>query len=142
MDAKQNALTFDNVPTALSSNPVKSGGVYSALNVKQDTLYDSASTIPSGKSANIKTINGNSILGSGNITIEGGGSQVQANWNESDSTSAAYIQNKPTIPTVPTNVSSFTNDANYLKFQLCADEAAYNAIPTKDSGTLYLIPES
>lgn len=30
----------------------------------------------------------------------------------------------------------------YLKYQLCADEAAYNAIANKDSGTLYLIPES
>ncbi len=41
-DAKQNALTFDNVPTADSSNPVKSGGVYSSLATKQDTLtFDS-----------------------------------------------------------------------------------------------------
>jgi hypothetical protein len=39
---------------------------------------------------------------------------VQANWNETNSSSDAYIQNKPTIPTVPTNVSSFTNDAGYL----------------------------
>ena len=46
----------------------------------------------------------------------------------------------PTIPTVPTNVSSFTNDANYVKYVLCANEAAYNAISNKDSGTLYLIP--
>ena len=28
---KQNALTFDNVPTASSNNPVKSGGIYSAI---------------------------------------------------------------------------------------------------------------
>ena len=48
----------------------------------------------------------------------------------------------PTIPTVPTNVSSFTNDANYVKYVLCADETAYTAIQNKDSGTLYLIPES
>ena len=34
--------------------------------------------------------------------------QVQSNWNEADSTSKAYIQNKPT------NVSSFTNDAGYI----------------------------
>lgn len=33
--------------------------------------------------------------------------QAQANWNETDTTSAAYIQNKPT------NVSAFTNDAGY-----------------------------
>ena len=39
---------------------------------------------------------------------------VQSDWNESDSTSDAYIANKPTIPTVPTNVSAFTNDAGYL----------------------------
>lgn len=35
-NGKQNALTFDNVPTKLSTNPVKSGGVYSAL----ADLYD------------------------------------------------------------------------------------------------------
>ena len=46
----------------------------------------------------------------------GGGSfeQVQADWNQSDSTSVDYIKNKPTIPTIPTNVSAFTNDAGYL----------------------------
>ncbi len=45
---------------------------------------------------------------------------VQADWNEADTTSDAYIKNKPTnlatiddIPTVPTNVSEFTNDAHY-----------------------------
>ena len=39
---------------------------------------------------------------------------VQADWNETNSSSDAYIQNKPTIPTVPTNVSAFTNDAGYI----------------------------
>ena len=34
---KQDALTFDNTPTANSSNPVKSGGVYSALAAKLDS---------------------------------------------------------------------------------------------------------
>ena len=33
---------------------------------------------------------------------------VQANWNESDSSSDAYIQNKPTIPVVPAVDSSVT----------------------------------
>ena len=44
----------------------------------------------------------------------GGAAQVQADWNEADSTAVDYIKNKPTIPTVPTNVSAFTNDAGYL----------------------------
>lgn len=42
------------------------------------------------------------------------GSQAQADWNQTDNTSVDYIKNKPTIPTVPTNVSAFTNDAGYL----------------------------
>ena len=48
---------------------------------------------------NIKTINGQSLLGSGDIPIEGG-TQVQADWNQTDDTSPAYIKNKPTIPDV------------------------------------------
>lgn len=38
--------------------------------------------------------------------------QVNSDWNAT--TGVAAILNKPTIPTVPTNVSSFTNDAGYL----------------------------
>lgn len=38
---------------------------------------------------------------------------VQSDWNITDTTSDAFIKNKPTIPTVPTNVSAFTNDAGY-----------------------------
>lgn len=37
ISGKQNTLTFDNSPTANSSNPVKSGGVYSALAAKLDS---------------------------------------------------------------------------------------------------------
>lgn len=62
---------------------------------KQDTLVSGT---------NIKTINNTSLLGSGNISISGGGSnQVQSDWNESDTNSKAYIQNKPTIPAAQVN---------------------------------------
>ena len=36
----------------------------------------------------------------------------------------------------------YTTLSSYPKYVLCADEAAYEAIQNKDSGTLYLIPES
>lgn len=179
------------------------------------------------------TMNGSSVVSNGVAQL---GtvltSQTKANWTETNSSSDAYIQNKPnlatvatsgaysdlsgtpTIPTVPTNVSSFTNDAGYttntgtitgitmngaskgtsgvvdlgtvvtdvsgkantsemsvstsgdqttitlktgtsatvinqhqslsgyVKYVLLADDAAYEALTTKDSGTLYLIPES
>ena len=42
------------------------------------------------------------------------GSGVQADWSETDPSADDYIKNKPTIPTVPTNVSAFNNDAGYI----------------------------
>ena len=48
--AKQDTLTFDNAPTANSNNPVKSGGVKTAIDAKQDTISD-LSTIRSGAAA-------------------------------------------------------------------------------------------
>lgn len=39
------------------------------------------------------------------------GSGVQSDWNETDTTSDAYIQNKPTIPT---KTSDLTNDSNFV----------------------------
>ena len=43
---------------------------------------------------NIKTINNNSLIGTGDITIQ---ENVQGNWDEDDSTSNSYILNKPII---------------------------------------------
>ena len=41
----QGVLTFDNLPTEDSANPVKSGGIYTALGNKQDTLtFDNSPT--------------------------------------------------------------------------------------------------
>lgn len=56
-------IGLDDTPTASSNNLVRSGGVYTALSGKQDTLVSGT---------NIKTINNQSLLGSGNISIAGG----------------------------------------------------------------------
>lgn len=42
LDGKQDTLTFDEVPTEGSGNPVKSGGVFSALPVSTDTIQGTA----------------------------------------------------------------------------------------------------
>lgn len=60
---------------------------------------------------NIKTINNQSILGSGNIEIGSGGTQVQSDWNETDSSSMAYILNKPTIPSSVIGKVAYSNNA-------------------------------
>lgn len=81
--------------------------------------------------SNIKTINGYSLLGSGNITIEGGGGGTGGTYNYSE------LNNKPTInnvelngnkttadlnisyndlknkPTIPTKTSQLTNDSDF-----------------------------
>lgn len=47
---------------------------------------------------NIKTINNESILGSGNIDIQGGGGeQVQSDWDVNDYALPSYIKHKPNV---------------------------------------------
>lgn len=71
----------------------------------------------------LKTINGESIVGTGNITISGGSpdmsnyytkEQIDAKGYLTEHQSLAAYALKSEIPTVPSNVSSFTNDAGYL----------------------------
>lgn len=47
----------------------------------------------------VTSVNGVSPV-NGNVTLSIPDAQVQANWNETNTSSKAYIQNKPTIPTV------------------------------------------
>ena len=79
--------------------------------------------IPLKSGTNIKTINGESILGSGDIVISGGGEETDPIWTAEKvnyytktevNTSLETKADKSEIPTVPTNVSAFTNDAGYL----------------------------
>ncbi len=89
------------------------------LATKQDTLVSGT---------NIKTINNQSLLGSGDITISGGqATDVQINGTSITSSNVADIQTNGTynsssnkiatmsdIPSVPTAVSQLTNDAGYI----------------------------
>lgn len=81
--------TIPVVPTKVSAFQNDAGYINDVSN-KQDTLVSGT---------NIKTINHLSLLGSGNIDIQGGGgTQVQSDWEETDTDDPAYIKNKPTIP--------------------------------------------
>lgn len=91
------------------------------------------------------------------ITFTGSGSpstQVQSNWNETDTTSAAYIQNKPTIPSAPvqsnwgesdssslayiqnkpTRLSQFENDTHFCTL-IDVDDSVANIIVMTPTGT-------
>src|SRR5699024_7575399 len=58
-----------------------------------DGDYDSLDNKPT-----FKTVDGQSIIGAGDISV--GDSNVQSDWNEADSSSDAFIKNKPSIPIV------------------------------------------
>lgn len=68
----ESKLTFDNAPTANSNNPVKSGGVKTALDAKADVAALAGYTPTSG----FATINGASITGGGDIIITAGESSI------------------------------------------------------------------
>ena len=126
------------------------------------TLYKSAqgtvnvSSSTTSAVTSVKSINGTSMQGSGNITLPTI-AEVEAKANTSDlatvATSGSYndladkptipaaqvnadwnaasgvaaILNKPTIPVVPTNVSAFTNDASYATTSQVATAVATKA---------------
>ena len=93
--------TWDNKQDALTAgaNITISSGTISAT----DTTYSDATTSASGlMSSTDKT----KLVG----IATGANVNVQANWNETDTSSDSYIQNKPTIPT---DTSDLTNGAGY-----------------------------
>lgn len=79
-------------------------------------------------SGTVKSVNNTSPDALGNVQIEipTPVAQVNADWNATSGKaqilnkptlfngSYTYLTNKPTIPTVPTQVSAFTNDAGYI----------------------------
>lgn len=105
----------DPVFSASAAAGIDSGDI-STWNGKQDALVSGT---------NIKTINNNSILGSGNITISGGGSSTDVQINGTSITSegvanilteTAYSSSNKiaTVSDVPTKTSDLTNDSNFI----------------------------
>ncbi|MBQ9435345.1 MAG: fibronectin type III domain-containing protein, partial [Bacteroidales bacterium] len=87
---------------------VATTGSYNDLS-DQPTINDATLTIKQGENT-LGTFTANAGTDA-TITVPTPAEQVQANWNEDDNTSAAYIQNKPTLATVATsgNYSDLSN---------------------------------
>ena len=124
----KNKPTIPTVSTSITgssqTNPVQGGAIYDALQGKTGyKMYDSYNAMIADR-PNEGTIcyEGNNeeyyIYNSANaewrrIDLAG----EQSNWYETDASSMAYIQNKPTIPSKLsdlTNDSGFITDANYV----------------------------
>ena len=70
------------------STPIDTESI-DASEIEEITIQDK---LVSG--TNIKTINGKTVLGSGDLQIPTGDNNVQADWNVSDTTSDSYIKNR------------------------------------------------
>ena len=82
---------------------------------RKDGLWSIVESSGGGGVGTVTSVNNVSPDETGNVTINipQPVEQVNADWDAVNG--KAQILNKPTIPVVPTNVSSFTNDAGYLE---------------------------
>lgn len=77
---------------------------------------------------------------SGILTISASGGNSNAITGITMNGNAVTVNNG--VASLGTVITSHQSLSGYAKYVLLADEAAYTALATKDSGTLYLIPES
>lgn len=92
-------------------------------------------TNDSGYTTNVGTVTSVNNVSpvNGNVTLTIPAAQVQANWNETNTSSKAYIQNKPTIPTVNNATLTITQD-NVTKGTFTAN-ASSNVTIDLDGGS-------
>lgn len=129
-DDKQDVLTFDSVPTANSQNPVTSGGVYSGLQYVMGELADNVNALSgqidgkydaSNPNGYISGISGNDVKTALGYTPYNA-TNPNGYVNATQAANAAPVQSvngqtgvvSLSIPTVPSNVSAFANDAGYI----------------------------
>ena len=110
------ATLYNDFKTLISQNFYPKEDVDDLLDTKQDTLVSGTS---------IKTLNGNSLLGSGNISISGSGTVDSA----LSTTSTNPVQNK-VINTALTNKVDKTDGANQM-----TDSNAYANLGTSSNAT-------
>jgi len=125
LDLKQDVLTFDDAPTDGSNNPVKSNGIYDALQTLEaeiDTKVDAEEG--KGLSSNDFT----DALKAKLDSIEPSGEvNVQSDWNVTDPEDDAYIKHKPHVVTIEEGVAQWSPSLTYQSGSI-----------TNVGGTLYV----
>ena len=116
--------------------------ITAATSTKQDALVSGT---------NIKTINGETLLGEGNITIQGGGSSYTAGDGIDISNDVISVTGKVDTSAITTTITSSSTDAQLPSAKAVYDnfdglklkkitQSAYDALsPNYDANTLYVI---
>lgn len=121
---KQNALTFDNTPTANSNNPVKSGGIKTYVDngdkVQSITTYQTSTPVAVNDTHDqaisklIKIIEDNEYTTAAALEdLENDKANTEDLADVAFSGSYNDLENTPTIPTVPTAGTGLTEDTNH-----------------------------
>jgi hypothetical protein len=110
-----------------------------------EVLDDVAQAI--GEAGEVKSVSVNNgtpsqpdAQGNVNLTVEAGADTDIVSISVPNPYDGTVVFTKRNGDTVTVNINH--THPQYLKYELLEDEAAYNAIATKDSSTLYLIPEA
>lgn len=101
-------VASDSITIGIGKLQAQSTETKSILNDKQDTLVSGT---------NIKTINNESLLGSGNITIQGGGGGAVDSVNGQTGTvvlTASDVGALADTTTIPSKTSDLTNDSGFI----------------------------
>ena len=115
--------------------------ITAATSTKQDTLVSGT---------NIKTINNQSILGEGNIEIQGGGSSYTAGDGIDITNDVISVTGKVDTSAITTTITSSSTDAQVPSAKAVNDKlgglsivkltkSEYDSLTTKDNSTLYVI---
>lgn len=135
-DYKQATLTFDTTPTQNSTNPVTSGGVFSALRydgnstnyvASDDSFEDCIESLDSElankqdtlvSGTNIKTVNGTTLLGSGDIDAD------DVIMGKIDGTSFYKVTGYSGLNAIPTfSTTAETGDENKIYVDILTNKA-------------------
>ena len=118
---------LDDVAQAISDLPaIRSGAAKGATSVQTISVNGGTAQQPT-----------NGVV---NLTVATGGDNDLVGLSDGTANDGAVVFTKRNGDTITLNLNHV--HPQYLKYELLEDEAAYNALSTKDSSTLYLIPEA
>lgn len=130
--------SVDSVPTANSTNPISSGGMYSVLEEIEDTVAASENAL----NTRVTTLENNAVTGSGltadKLVLGNGGRTVKTSTYGVTTTSPSSSSDNTTIPTSKAVWDAFGSVASALKYK--GTVASNSELPATHSvGDVYVV---
>lgn len=123
---------INSTSTMEAATPSAVKAAYDLANGKQDKLVSGT---------NIKTINGTSLLGSGNIEIESGGeANVQSDWTQEDAEDDSYIKNRTHYCYASTYIGQFvtvSKEVGDVLFEGLSEGVQYTILNNRNTSKNY-----